>query len=675
MPIFSGYWYTSVEYDGLDSCGGQIFKTYHDKEKGSVEEVAKHLLSGVPIHEYCEWSDIRLDRDSEHSPYDYPSWIDSYSDWNKTKSDPSAVVPMVARRECKNKEGEDLDFTSIRIEPSYVCPQGSIAGETGCDTHQSCYADLVARDLAWPVVSVFGHVGLSFANSFVIEVLKKSDDFPHDGIQVDYLDKFKHIAGYPYWGEKYGLVEKNTLTFDESGDIITKASLQDLYPFEYTMGWDWHPGSDGAQYIYNQSIHQWQLLNAVTAAKFRCDSFVYFAYLMGANLHIFPVFMFPFSPVDMFDFFVACRSFEGAKCVGASHPVKDINLLIQSVQLDSVFAAQKFNIRQADYSTYRFVKDEQISRYVKLNQLWSLAIKYQDNPDKFTYLIDCLDALKPIELTSEFIQNFQSQKNTENQQHLLIMMINSIQFHSQADLVEANNEIPNIIKIQNFMQDLLITSKNKEILRYVIQLYPSIVPPKQAQQDIEKTFGKKYMMNAESLLSGKDSALLKLRMAFSSQEQQRILLPSLITNDATSLFSHTTCFVLNEISPASIDDSVRDILRQHLMHNKQQLLSDNAQVLSKSQNIPLCNWLGAYAATMTHSDKEKDQFILTFIRNENDTLVLANLLSHLGWKLKSEFSHEEKQFYHSKLNEVLKNTRLSGSEKKMIMLGISSVAK
>ena len=143
-------------------------------------------------------------------------------------------------------------------------------------------------------------------------------------------------------------------------------------------------------------------------------------------------------------------------------------------------------------------------------------------------------------------------------------MIDSIQFHNQAELAKANSEIYNVIKIQNFVRELLKTSNNKEILRYVIQLYPSIVSPEQAQQDIEKAFSKKYRLNGEPLFSDNESPMIRVRMAFANQQQQKSLLPELIKNE-TSLSTHATCFVLNEISPTTIDDSVRNILSQFMI--------------------------------------------------------------------------------------------------------------
>ena len=67
--------------------------------------------------------------------------------------------------------------------------------------------------------------------------------------------------------------------------------------------------------------------------------------------------------------------------------------------------------------------------------------------------------------------------------------------------------------------------------------------------------------------------LLKLRIAFSTTEQQKTLLIDILKNadNDNDVLSHSICSILNGILPESIDNTVRDQLNNYMQQNKQQL--------------------------------------------------------------------------------------------------------
>ncbi len=112
---------------------------------------------------------------------------------------------------------------------------------------------------------------------------------------------------------------------------------------------------------------------------------------------------------------------------------------------------------------------------LKINQLWQLALQHQTEPEKFNYLVDILATLKPVELMDEFILQFDSLAQTTNKRHLLAMMIYAAQRKESDDqfaFISAQEQVPHIIKLQQFLKKLLAQSTDKIILHYVVQLYP-----------------------------------------------------------------------------------------------------------------------------------------------------------------------------------------------------------
>lgn len=656
LPVFSGYWYTTATIKHRDGCGNAIYH-YTNRFQGDPKLVVQQIQGDPPPKDECQWGDI--ERNSAYpliTPIDFGG---TFLDWKEITKNSNAPVIANWGRNCIDKKGSVIYKLGILISPSYICPPGTKQGYEstsngspiqGCWTqNRICTADIAGRSLNIPVLGIFGHVGLgTFDHHSIIEVLSEPA-----GIFINDLNKFQHIENTPYWGEKYDLQDYPPITEEQAKYILQVGKDQLSYPFEYTATWDWRPGSDGQQQVYNQLNQAWETVNTPIKAKFRCDSFIYYCYLAAENFHIFPEFIPPLLPRDIFNAFSSCRDPEGILCEKDSkHNSTSSN--IKAVSLESIFSFPTLDIQSADYNVQVFVKDEHIPRSIKLNQLWSLALKHQDNPTKFNYIIDSLDYLKPIELTTEMIQTFQAQTNLQIRNHLLLTLLEAA--HSKNKNEADYTQRTNIIKIQNFVRDLLYHSKDETILRYAIRLYPSITTPKQARQDVEKALTRKDLKYLKPpLFSDNEKMQMNVELTFTNKEQQREYLPLLIKkNKSNEAFGHYLCFILYYLAPEDVDESVKSEIANQLELRKMSLLIPLSQ-LQLREKIPYCYWLSAYATVKTHTEKERLSFIFDYIRLDQDIFKQAELIEGLERKLIKFMPHEDVIYYRARFYDRLKN--------------------
>src|SRR3990167_1757078 len=680
LPVFSGAWYTDAQLQYFDSCGQAAF-SYTNKLSTTPIALAQQVLGEVPARTDCRWHEAKLTNVNAISPPDFPG---RQQDWVDVLAHANSQPSFKAQRDCVSPDGKVLDSKVSYIYPGYVCPSFSRYGidrnkqGEGCTTMPVvCNADVVGRELAIYGGHWLGHVGMTRGfdtnqvYNQVVEIFKQ----PTDEIKVSLspIDSFKSMPGAAFWGEKFGIQDKPVITDDEAMKILDAGMAQMNYPFTYTLTWDYHPGGSDVQYVFNEETQAWDQVYTVREAKFRCDTFVYYSYVTGANLRIIPEYKFPWVPKDMLAVMASCRDPEGTVCAVNSE-LQNVQTPLQTVQLAAVFAAKALDIKSADAATKQLVTSTHVSRQAKINQLWSLALRYRNDPIKFGYLLDCLASLRPVELTSELIDAFKQQENKQDRYRLLSVLVASIQVKNESDIERVKNQVANVTKIQHFLHDLLFQNADVTMQKFLIQMYPTVVPAERAHEDISQVLNKHGL--SASLLSVRAKKMLELHAAFSTAEQQRQQLPDLISQytegDQADLWKQTLCFVLNDMSPTWIDDSVRKLLADVLVTNKLALMGLAASV--QAVDMPRCNWLGAYATLMTHSDAEKRRFILNYIYNENDVFAQAQMLAQLPEQLKKQVPASDKAYYRSRfIKQLNSKALLSGTNKRVMMEGISSV--
>lgn len=671
LPVFSGYWYKGVDGWSIDACT-KFTATYIDRFPVSEQELARQLLQNVPERSDCEWQDVQINYKYSTAPLDF---VGDNADWAEISQNPNSPTGVNWRRDCVNNDsgGSSVvyDYVSTSVFPSYICPLGSRESldltdqRVGCSTEPTaCNADIVGRDLSSIPIQAAGHVGLvqqGFPGS-VLEVLKD----PQEGIFLNSLSDFKNQAGGSYWGEKFDL-PLATIDIWTALDIFNTGMDQVGLPFKYTAGWDWHPGEPGTNAVYDQGSQEWVNILTTTEAKFRCDSFVYYAYLAGANLHIVPDFSLSVVPRTLFDSFLSFRDSSedmGVQVAG----VQNANPEVQNLEI--LLAGELSDLAALDKSSYTYVKNPYIPRLEKINTLWALAKKHQNNNTKFTYILDCLETLKPIQLAEEFINNYHSQVDVNNKVHLLFTLEGLINDNAADQQIIIKDHVKEVTSIQQFFKELLSTATERKILRVLVQLYPNIVPPDQAEADITAALNRPMAQSSDPLFTEGEEMTHQLWLAFSSEKQQAIKIPALLNKARSSgnkqLFASKLCSILKNISPDAISEKSRRSLSKYLLDNQAMLI--DTPIFRTQKDIASCNWLSAYATLMVHGDKsQKDSFILNYIRHQSDDRLQAKLLNQLHGKQYSLMSKGDREYYKAKFQTHVKNPNISRADRDIYM--------
>ena len=133
--------------------------------------------------------------------------------------------------------------------------------------------DVVARDLNLPGYERFGHLGIA-GHSLILECLNKPDP-----IQRNTLDSFKQESRY--WGSRF-IPGRH-----EFWRVIAAGWAQRNFRPEFTLEPEYHAGRHVNKRVWNARTGKWQVRTVMVRARFRCDTFVRYAFEKGIG-HRFP---------------------------------------------------------------------------------------------------------------------------------------------------------------------------------------------------------------------------------------------------------------------------------------------------------------------------------------------------------------------------------------------------
>lgn len=681
LPVFTGNWYTKADVSYEDTCSKMLW-SYTNWYQGSDKSYAELLLSDPPAHANCTWGEVTLDQTVSSDYFEPTDFIGTSEDWQTISAQPKATIREAWYKECKDANGSKIATVIADIIPSYVCPVGSRFGfeegtmAMGCtDLPLACSADVVGRDLASVSSSsidehsnlsvtdetVAGHVGLTMMMginySSVLEVLGDPE-----GIFVNKLDDFKNKS--KYWGEKYDLPTIPKLSSTQGLNILNKGFEQMQYPFEYTMSWDWHPGSATLHKVYSEKSQQWQDIYSVSqGALFRCDSFVYYSYLAGANAEIVTGgFLPPTNPETIYTAFSNIRFPSSAayiakwsgKVISTKNYSTDLNM---KDKLDLVFSSNKFDENLANLSTYQFVHDKEIPTDDKTKFLLGLLNKYQYDYDKFAILLDSISVLKPVGVVQSLVDIAKTQGN-KAKKRILFAIVDIINSSSSESISNLNNKVPDVIAAQHYFQSILSQETDEYILNTAISLFPSITPPEQAKLWVSNAKERLAIKEPVSYAKVNRDNVLNLRLAFETEYTQINDLPSLLTRagQGDSVLLANTCFILQSMPPEALSDQVRPLLKNLLLDHKDYFKDLAGEIRGNYQDYPPCNWLSAYATVMTEKEADRDTYILSYIKSLSNSLEKASYLKQQDWSTLYSLSGIDKTYYREMFQKKLKES-------------------
>lgn len=572
LPVFSGEWYTQATYQVTDDGCLRGNYSYENEKSGSAKEVASVLLENVSKRPDCEWRDAKCIYKTTSNPPD--DFIGSAADWIIISND---IGIQTWGRDCVSVKGDVLDNSYVTIQPKYICPEGSrytlkpTVNIDGCEIQpDTCLGDVAGRRLRLgDNTTVLGHVGITGIEDYVLEVLDNDSV-----VNLDDFEQFKSKSMGGFWGEKYDLKNVKALTYLQGMQIFEAGTKQALYNPKYTLSWNWHPGNDAFHFRWDTSKKIWHQIYSARNALFRCDSFVYYCYLAGANLHIVPKFRFPVNPKTIYSQFQSERKPVGGKVKDQSRNILTGNNYVivkaTSALIFAVFDHKKFDISQVDLATYAYVHNGRIPKQEKINTLWDIANQYQSDPEKFDYTIDILKALKPFTLIPSIVSLYHQQSIEKNKQALLSLLNEVIIFYKKpVGVMEAYDS--NAKLAQKLIANVLRTTKEIKTLEVAYTVYANLASPEDALAILPFVTTK---INANKSQTYFNSDLERLRIIFSTNQMQAKYLPKMLqeakryNTDHKVNFFHALCFIMSDLPKHFIDPQLLKSIKVSLELNK-----------------------------------------------------------------------------------------------------------
>jgi hypothetical protein len=448
-------------------------------------------------------------------------------------------------------------------------------------------------------------------------------------IQLNSFDSFKHNPESPgYWGDVYGLPQKHNLTPEETDNVIELGFAQIDFNPEYTYTTDWKPGSYSKLSIYNAANKRWEDSYGLTKGKFRCDTFVNYCYNFGLGVQI------PTSgiilPKNTYKSFISTRgmptllndnknnyTFSQQPVFIPTPPIDQQQYLIK------LLASETLDLETIDQIMNTYLVVQSRPRLDKLNFLWKQANHYQQNTDKFAYILDFLVQLRPIEIAHYIIDFYQRETQSNNRIKLLSTLTYTIshQPDGKADKELLQKNLGNLIKIQNFFTSLLVEVNDTQTLMQAKWGISAILPPIEAQRLIENAL-KRIAINKENSQVETQFYLIRLGLAFSNAEMQQLSLPQLLKEiqgksaQSKMVFNKALFTLTNFLKPADIIQQVRETLLNYLETQKSvikdQVLRDNIHIINRHIN-PFYEWLKLYCKAKSNSPEQMIKILSNYV--------------------------------------------------------------
>lgn len=660
-PVFSGHWYTDAQLVNQDACYQNSYQ-YTNLASGTDRVYATSVLRDLSPHTNCQWGSAFLTAKQSTRPLDFNG---TNEQWQNIRTQKNAVTAESWQRNCVQGKTV-LDNAVTTIWPSYACPAGThdglIAGYRACtDEPLVCSADIVGRNLdltnakANKILGQVGLVSTLSGQSTVLEVLPKPP-----AVYENTLKSFKEKS--KFWGEKFGLPDAPKLTLAQARKIITASQTQKGVTLKYTLGWKWNPGDKDKK----------------IDALFRCDSFVYYSYLAGAALKIFPSgFHFPFTPPDMFDQFLTFRT-------GRYHDSGTPPAIMEKIQpytiiptdngsynerLEQVFSEPDLDVAVADQLTYRYVYANYISRTEKMKVLYDLAVKHQQNHVAFLYLIDILGALEPSEYLEKYITLYQQQSDSYVKDHFLSSIATvAIHLITSGEALSLEQQKSSSLTKALF-KNTLEHETNPDILTTAINLYQDIGGPEYAKAGVDAALLRAEQNHITLRFTPGQLLLTKIGLAFDTKDTQSRDLPELLNPrnqmDAKLMPFYLT-FFLQDFTSSKINDQLRPLLKNYLLKYQAVISQQYIGLKNYDPAIAICDWLAAYATVMVKKDSDKIPFIYDYIRALSSPVEQAKYLDQLTWQVGQKISNKDRAFYQDRFQRKLTDPTLSDDDRTLL---------
>ena len=684
-PIFANQWFLN-RYEATDvtsyanSCD---IPTYQYKySNNSSDSLAQLAFNEAPKHTDCKWDNMSSDS-STAIPISFPG---TPQQWNDIFNQGSSNVTKEYRSNCKNKQGDVIDYFSVYIYPVYNCQKGSRQFDSadGCVTNPPvCEADVVGRDFGSFPLEPAGHVGLASAipdisspvlyDSQVLEVLNKS---PY--IFNNTFDSFAHNPEGTFWGEVYGLAAKPELSYSDASDIIAAGEDQIGLGVSYTKLPIAKPNQLIQVYIYDHRVNSFVSQKIEIGAKFRCDTFVEYVYQKGINLLPTPM-TFYLTPASVYNAFSNKRDsfpipvnsssisrtnqiYEPAltDCNTADCYQNQIDELLSSTQAD----VDKLYDTSNQY--IKFINNASISNQF----LYQEAVKYQTDNQRYVLMIQILEEQQPLSILNNMVDDYKKNHDSyfsvtmsSNNSELLLTIAETISFKTDTDIKKLTvQDIQAIINAQNLFIDILENSMDKDEVIEAINLAQNVLPEDQAFELIYEAEQRLHIHNNSLLMQTFIISHIFNQSSADNRNLQNDIHSFILQNKlSTQQFNKKLFAMINNATTNVLNKKLKLQLIQYV---KTQIpICLNQDKPDEACLLEFTDWTNASSNLYQFNTQQKYTFILTTLLGIKNINAAANIF--IGYN-PLKFKNIDNQFLIKFKNKLAQNIDLKNQQQFLI---------
>lgn len=673
QPIFSGHWFATPGFftpTSVDNCGSWVF----GNTRGLADDIG---TAGIMIQQQypdCTWTVNKITPINFESPTYFPG---SQSQWQEMSKQTDTQTNNYVILVCKTVDGKTIHTYSGYVSPWYVCPShtrmaSTILGAQGCtDTPALCRGDVVGRNLAIPGAGFLGHVAVTESPDFsistpgdIMEVMWPR----HPLIDTTTMEAFK--AATSYWGEKYGFGNIfSSYTWDQ-GETIMRVMEQQQSAGDgiYNFTSRFVPIQSFLAHVYDAQAKSWKLQLATTLPQFRCDTFV-----VWVNFKTFNRMILNFHPV-LVAWNDSTQAYQyDSSLLGPADLYKNMYYERTTGSGVSNFSSVVPHDNPALINAISEVTQDlsqvtPANRNQKIMKYWQ---RYNQNLDQNDHALaeDALIFLKPVGLIPQLIVYYQQTAIALNKKFLLALIINSMQINP--DFVD-QDELSAIVKGQEFLQSLLATENNGDLLSLALFGYLNVIPYNSQSIGITENAIDRLailkQVNATNLFS--------YRFMLALNDNSGTLLAQLIQN--LSIMGIDEAFRLNLIGV--IDNGLRTTM---LARPNQAIIDDYLQKAIKNvseniaNHITLTNSHDYYTLLKAYGEFNDDpSYLSKAILNINHKELLSGVLIAAFDDLTETKMVNELKMHRSELLKKLtinKTENLSKENDILLKIGINKL--
>lgn len=638
LPEFTGEWFEQVTINTIDTCNEYQY-SYKNKSSNK-DEIIHKIREDLSRSRGCECKLEKVESGFNSDNIDLPDFPASPNDFLEIiKHNPTAPTSEYLTFSCSDAQGHSYSEGKY-IYPSYHCPSGSrvLVGRNNLmDRHCSnpptvCMADVVGRDLNVSRLRMLGHVGITtnFVNgtygNYVLEVL--SDD--PKVINIHTLKNFEEVVPNKYWGEVYDLPEVN-IGWIRANNIFNAGMQQQAFNPKYTFTDAWQEGRFERQATYNQGQNKFTHESKITQAIFRCDTFVYYTYLKG-GIKI-PILL--MHPPSLFKAFLHRRIDVPSASSNRYYELKELTRFFNhKINYD--------NLMVLDKVMKGYLENPKYTRQDKINTLVT-RIKTTKEYFPYSYLVDSLASLTPVEAIPDLIKEYNTQQDIKKKINLLSAIARSaiVKNPKKAGL----DSIENIKTVQTWILQILQTETDSVLLHEAIFYSIHLLPmTKENYSFIVEAMNK---LELSSALDGNKKNFYLLAMAFANDDMQKWLLPRLLaifkSNTEKIAFDKQLYFFIKELPYGEIEGETKLKLVKYI----------NSTIEADKNNVTF-NQLNALAILTTDSVDSKNNKLLNHLLTTKYPQLQADLIVNLDETLLLQLSALERKNLESNFHKLLR---------------------